>query len=89
MIYILFYIFTEIKKAEPAPLRLCLSLFSFYTAVILLLFSHKRSHRQELSYPLRGLDLIRINLINIFLQNYEVCIFFHFDGSVLFFCIGA
>ena len=40
------------KKAEPAPLRLCLSLFSFYTAVILLLFSHKRSHRQELSYPL-------------------------------------
>ena len=40
------------KKAEPAPLRLCLSLFSFYTAVILLLFSHKQSHRQELSYPL-------------------------------------
>ena len=40
------------KKAEPAPLKLCLSLFSFYTAVILLLFSHKRSHRQELSYPL-------------------------------------
>ena len=32
--------------------RLCLSLFSFYTAAILLLLSHKRSHRQELSYPL-------------------------------------
>ena len=50
--YILLLNSPQSKKAEPVLLRLCLSLFSFYTAAILLLLSHKRSHRQELSYPL-------------------------------------
>ena len=77
------------KKAEPAPLRLCLSLFLFILPLFFYFSLINDLTAKNCHIHFRGLDLIRVDLIDILLENYEVRIFSHFDGSVLVFCIGS
>ena len=76
MVYILFYIFTEIKKKQ-SPLHSD-SASHFFLFILPLLFYFSLINdltAKNCHIHFRGLDLIRVDLIDILLENYEVRIF--------------